>query len=126
MEMAYEMATDLFYNAWEGFLGVVEPHLPEHLHWNELCVSVNHYFFTTDWTKQWKTALICCPNSLLGKYYHKLSFNSGWYLVRLVLIIAIISKENVFVQSPLPVSQINHHSGMVLVLVCMNYLRHLR
>lgn len=22
---------------WESFLGVVEPHLPEHLHWNELC-----------------------------------------------------------------------------------------
>jgi len=22
---------------WESFLGTVEPHLPEHLHWNELC-----------------------------------------------------------------------------------------
>ena len=23
---------------WESFLGKVEPHLPEHLHWNEICV----------------------------------------------------------------------------------------
>jgi len=43
MEMAYTMVTDLFYNAWEGFLGVVEPHLPEHLHWNELCWTFVYY-----------------------------------------------------------------------------------
>lgn len=24
---------------WERFLDTVEPHLPEHLHWNEICVS---------------------------------------------------------------------------------------
>ena len=24
---------------WERFLETVEPHLPEYLHWNELCVS---------------------------------------------------------------------------------------
>ena len=24
---------------WERFLDVVEPHLPEYLHWNEICVS---------------------------------------------------------------------------------------
>ncbi len=34
------MAADLLGNAWEGFLGVVEPHLPEYLHWNEICVSL--------------------------------------------------------------------------------------
>lgn len=26
---------------WEKFLGVVEPHLPDYLHWNEICVSRN-------------------------------------------------------------------------------------
>ena len=25
---------------WESFLGYVEPHLPEHLHWNEICVRI--------------------------------------------------------------------------------------
>lgn len=24
---------------WEQFLDTVEPHLPEYLHWNEICVS---------------------------------------------------------------------------------------
>ena len=24
---------------WERFLDTVEPHLPEYLHWNEICVS---------------------------------------------------------------------------------------
>ena len=33
------MASEAFSNAWEGFLEIVEPHLPEYLHWNEICVS---------------------------------------------------------------------------------------
>ncbi|XP_057297866.1 sphingosine-1-phosphate lyase 1-like [Hydractinia symbiolongicarpus] len=39
--------TDYLYenwiNIWEEFLGVVEPHLPEHLHWNELCWTFVFY-----------------------------------------------------------------------------------
>jgi len=31
------MASEAFSNAWEGFLEIVEPHLPEYLHWNEIC-----------------------------------------------------------------------------------------
>ena len=33
------MASEAFSNAWEGLLEIVEPHLPEYLHWNEICVS---------------------------------------------------------------------------------------
>eukprot|EP00794_Sanderia_malayensis_P016658 gene16658-18348_t len=38
-----EMAGEMIGNAWEGFLGIVEPHLPEYLHWNEICWSFVYY-----------------------------------------------------------------------------------
>ena len=48
---------------WEGILATVEPHLPEYLHWNEICVSilymmvspldrfvqVSHFLFDRTW-----------------------------------------------------------------------------
>lgn len=33
------MSFEIIATYWEGFLDVVEPHLPEYLHWNEICVS---------------------------------------------------------------------------------------
>jgi len=48
--MIQDLINFLYYQwipIWESFLGVVEPHLPEHLHWNELCVScfISCYLF---------------------------------------------------------------------------------
>lgn len=37
-EDTYELVYDKWMEIWEAFLGLVEPHLPEHLHWDELCV----------------------------------------------------------------------------------------
>eukprot|EP00112_Aurelia_sp_Birch-Aquarium-sp1_P009240 Seg2040.7 transcript_id=Seg2040.7/GoldUCD/mRNA.D3Y31 product="Sphingosine-1-phosphate lyase 1" protein_id=Seg2040.7/GoldUCD/D3Y31 len=37
------MAAEALSNAWEGFLGVVEPHLPDYLHWNEICWTFVYY-----------------------------------------------------------------------------------
>ena len=39
MEDYYTYVLGIWLNIWESFLGIVEPHLPEYLHWNELCVS---------------------------------------------------------------------------------------
>jgi len=43
----FEDTTEYLYDQWmviwDSFLGVVEPNLPEHLHWNELCWSFVFY-----------------------------------------------------------------------------------
>lgn len=42
-EEASEFLYDQWIPMWEAFLGKVEPHLPEHLHWNELCWTFVFY-----------------------------------------------------------------------------------
>lgn len=43
MESVVEFLYDHWIPVWNGILGVVEPHLPEHLHWNELCWTFVFY-----------------------------------------------------------------------------------
>ncbi|XP_065654329.1 sphingosine-1-phosphate lyase 1 isoform X2 [Hydra vulgaris] len=43
MAIVSEILYDKWILLWESFLQTIEPHLPEHLHWNELCWTFVYY-----------------------------------------------------------------------------------